>query len=95
MESSDFTNIEEVLGMFPTVDVERVVGKIIPMTGSSKPAGSIPSHTKNYYKKRQQVMKQNLCITTFHEELKKEGFYPTYLGKVKPLFGRPPLQQPP
>ena len=87
MESSDFTNIEEVLGMFLTVDVEHAVGKIIPMTGSSKPAGSIPSHTKKYYKKRQQVMKQNLSITTFHEE--------SYLAKVKLLFGRPPLQQPP
>ena len=74
------------------VDVERVVGSMIAMTGSTIPSGNRPSHSKKIYKKRKQVLKQNLCIRTFHEELEKEGFYSKYLGKVK-LFGRPPSQQ--
>ena len=92
LECSDFTNIEEVLGIFPMVDVERVVGSMIAMTGSTIPSGNRPSHTKKFYKERKQVLKQNLYIRTFHEELEKEGFYSKYLGKVK-LFGRPPSQQ--
>ena len=94
LESSNFTNIEEVLGLFPTVDVERAIGSIIAMTGSTIPAANRPNHTKKFYKERKIVLKNNLCIRTFHEELEKEGFYPKYLGKVK-LFGRPPLEQPP
>ena len=94
LESSNFTNIEEVLGLFPTVDVERAIGSIIAMTGSTIPAANRPNHTKKFYKERKLVLKNNLCIRTFHEELEKEGFYPKYLGRVK-LFGRPPQEQPP
>ena len=93
LESSNFTNTEEVLGLFPTVGVEHAVGSMIAMTGSTIPAENRLRHTKKYYKERKQVLKQNLCIRTFHEELEKEGFYPKYLGHVK-MFGRPLLQQP-
>ena len=79
--------------MYPTLDVERAVGSIIAMTGSMKPEGSIPRHTKEFYKERKLVIKNNLCIRTFHEELEKEDFYSKYLSKVK-LFGSPPQQQP-
>ena len=94
LESSNFSNIEEVLGMYPTIDVERAIGSMIAMTGSTKPVGSMPSHTKKFYKERNKVLKMNLCLRTFHEELEKEGFYSKYLGRVK-LFGDPPQQQPP
>ena len=90
LESSQFNNIEEVLGLFPTVDVQRAVGSIIAMTGSTIPEENRPSHTKKYYKERKKVIRQNLCIRTFHEELEKEGFYPRYLGRVT-LFGKAPL----
>ena len=94
LESSNFSNIEEVLGMYPTLDVERAIGSIIAMTGSTKPVGSMPSHTKKYYKERKVFVKKNICLRTFHEELEKDGFYSKYLGKVK-LFGSSPQQQPP
>ena len=86
LESSNFSNIEEVLGIYPTLDVERAIASIIAMTGSMKPEGSMPKHTKKYCKV--------LCIRTFHEELEKDGFYSKYKVKVK-LFGSPPQQQPP
>ena len=89
LESSNFSNIEEVLRKYPTLDVERAIGSTIAMTGSTKPDGSMPKHTKKYYKERKVIIKNNLCVRTFHEELQKDGFYSKYLGKVK-LFGRPP-----
>ena len=94
LESSQFNNIEEVLGISPTVDVKRAVGSMIALTGSTKPAENRPSHTKKFFKERKKVIKQNLCARTFHEELEKEGFYSKYLGRLK-LFGSAPLQQPP
>ena len=48
LESSNF---EEVLGLFPTVDVERAIGSMIAMTGSTIPAANRPNHTKNFIKK--------------------------------------------
>ena len=80
--------------MYPTLDVERATGSITAMKGSMKPEGSMPKHTKKYYKDRKLFIKNNLCIRTFHEELEKDGFSSKYLGKVK-LFGSPPRQQPP
>ena len=47
--------------MYPNLDVEGAVGTIIVMTGSTKPMGSMPSHTKKYYKEKKQVMQENLC----------------------------------
>ena len=93
LESSQFNNIEEVLGIFPTVDVKCAIGSMIAMTGSIIPEENRPSHTKKCYKERNKVIRQNLCIRTFHEELEKEGFHPKYLGRVT-LFGRPPLDTP-
>ena len=93
LESSQFNNIEEVLGIFPTVDVKRAIGSMIAMTGSTIPEENRPNHTKKIYKERNKVIRQNLCIRTFHEELETEGFYPNYLGRVT-LFGRPPLDTP-
>ena len=83
LESSNFSNIEEVLGMYPTLDVERAIGSILAMIGSMKPVGSMARHTKKYYKERKIVIKNNLCIRTFHKELEKDGFYSKYLSKVK------------
>ena len=48
LESSNFSNIEEVPGIYPTLDVERAIGSMIAMTGSTKPEGSMPKHTKKY-----------------------------------------------
>ena len=92
LESSNFSNIEEVLRMYPTLEVEPAIGSIIAMTGSTKPEGSMPKHTKKYYKERKIIIDKNLCIRTFHEEIEKDGFYSKYLGKVK-LFGSSPQQQ--
>ena len=94
LESSNFSNIEEVLGIYPILGVERAIGSILAMTGSIKPEGSMPKHIKKYYKERKLFIKNNLCIRTFHEELEKDCFYSKCLGKVK-LFGSPPQQQPP
>ena len=92
LESSNISNTEEVLGMYPTLDVEHAIGSIIAMTGSMKPEGSMPKHTKKHYKESKLFIKNNLWIRTFHEELEKDGFCSKYLGKVK-LFGSPPQQQ--
>ena len=93
LESSQFNNIEEVLRIFPMVDVQRAVGLMIAMTGSTIPEENRPSHTKKFYKERNKVIRQNLCIRTFHEEVEKEGFYPKYLGRVT-LFGKAQLDTP-
>ena len=58
LESSNFTNVQEVLGLFPTVDVERAIGSIIAMTGSTIPAANRPNHTKKFYKERKLVLKK-------------------------------------
>ena len=89
LEFSNFSNNEEVLGIYPTLDVERVIGSITAMTGSMKPEGSMPKHIKKYCKERKLFIKNNLCIRTFHKELEKDGFYSKYMAKVK-LFGSPP-----
>lgn len=47
-ESSNFSNIEEVLRIYPTLDVQRALGIIIATTGSTKPEESMPSHTKKF-----------------------------------------------
>ena len=37
LESSKFTNIWEVLGMSPNLEVERAVGTMVALAGSTKP----------------------------------------------------------
>ena len=64
-------SIEEVLGIYPTTDIEQAIGTIIAMTSSMKPVGSMLSQTKKFYKERKKVLKQNICLRGFHEELKK------------------------
>ena len=75
LESSNFSYIQEVLGIYPTMDVECVIGTMIAMTGSTKPEGSIPSNIRKYYKERKKVINQTICLNSFHKELKKEDFY--------------------
>ena len=82
MESSNFSYIEEVLGIYPTMEVECVVGTMIAITGSTKPEGSIPSNIRKYYKQRKKVINQTICLKSFHKELKKEDLYTWFLSNV-------------
>ena len=66
LKYSNFSYIEEVLGMYPTLNTEHIVGTIVTMTGSTKLVGSIPGHTKKFYKERKKVFKQNICLIRFH-----------------------------
>lgn len=79
LESSNFSYIEEVLGIYPTMEVECVVGTMIAITGSE---GSIPSNIRKYYKERKKVINQTICLKSFHKELKKEDLYTWFLSNV-------------
>ena len=74
LESSNFQNIRMVLGMKPFVDVEHAIGSMIAMTDSTRSEETIPSNIRKYYKERKQIIKKNVCLKDFHEELKREGF---------------------
>ena len=74
LESSNFTNIEEVLGLLPTVDVERAIGSIIAMTGSTIPAANRPNHTKKFYKERKLVLKKSYGYGRSMRSSKKRDF---------------------
>ena len=72
LESWNFSNIKEVLGMYPTLHYEGAIGFVVAMTDSIKPVGFMPSHTKKIYKESNKVLKQNRCLRGFHKELRKE-----------------------
>ena len=75
LESSNFQNIEEILGMEPSINVEQAIRTMIAMMGSTKLEETIPSNCWKYYKeKKQQIIKKNICLKDFHEELKREWF---------------------
>ena len=83
-----------ILGMEPSVDVERAIGTMIAMAGSTRSEGDIPSNCWKFYKQRKQIINNNVCLKDFHEEIKREDFYSKFLSKVL-LFGSPSEQQPP
>ena len=52
LESSNFENIREVLGMEPSVHVECAVSTVIAMTGLVRSEGEMPSNCRKFYKER-------------------------------------------
>ena len=94
LESSNFTNIQEVLGMSPNLEVERAVGTMVALAGSTKPDGDMPSNCRKFYRELKKIQEKNITPRKLHEELKEEGFYARFLSKVK-LFGKNNPEQPP
>ena len=106
LESSNFTNIREVVGMSPNLEAERAVGIMVALAGSAKPEENMPSNCRKFYRelkkikeknistRRLQIKEKNISTRRLHEELKEEGFYPQFLSKLK-LFGRNNPEQPP
>ena len=48
LESSNFTNIRETLGMNPTMEVERAIGTMVVLAGSSKREWEMPSNCRRF-----------------------------------------------
>ena len=94
LESSNFLNIREVLGLEPFVHVERAVGMMIAMTVSTRQEEAIPSNCRKFYKEKKQVIQRNVCLKDLHEKLKKDGFYATFMSKAS-LFRSTSEQKPP
>ena len=94
LESSNFTNIRKVLGMSPNLEVERAVGTMVALAGSTKPDGDMPSNCRKFYRELKKIQEKNITPRKLHEELKEEGFYARFLSKVK-LFGKNNPEQPP
>ena len=94
LESSNFTNIREVLGMSPNLEVERAVGTMVALAGSTKPDGDMPSNCRKFYWELKKIQEKNITPRKLHEELKEEGFYARFLSKLK-LFGKNNPEQPP
>ena len=94
LESSNFTNIREVLGMSPNLEVERATGTIVALAGSTKPEGDMPRNCRKFYRELKRMKEKNITTRKLHEELKEEGFYPGFLSKLK-LFGKNNPEQPP
>ena len=94
LESSNFTNIREVLGMFPNLEVERAIGTMVALAGSTKLEEDMPSNCRKFYRELKKIKEKNISTRRLHEELKEEGFYPLFLSKLK-LFGRNNPEQPP
>ena len=94
LESSNFTNIREILGMNPTMDVERAVGTIVALAGSTKREEDMPSNCQKFYRQRKRMKEKIISPRKLHEELKEDGFYPRFLSNLK-LFGENNPEQPP
>ena len=93
LEEGEFGNIPEVLGIPATEQVQRAVGTMIAMVGSTREEASIPSSSRKFYREREQFLLQKKSVKAFHEELKKDDFYPRFLGRVRQLRNR--SEQPP
>ena len=52
LESSNFTNIREILRMNPTMEVERAVGTMVALAGSTKLEWEMPSNCRKFYRER-------------------------------------------
>ena len=94
LESSNFTNIWEVLRVSPNMEVERAVSTMVALVGSTKPEGDMPSNCRKFYREHKRMKEKNITERKLHEELKEEGFYPRFLSKLK-LFGKNNPEQPP
>ena len=75
LESSNFTNIQEILRMSPNLEVEHAVGTMVALAGSTKPEGDMPSNGREFYRERERIKDKNVS-RSLHQELKEEGFYP-------------------
>ena len=93
LEEGEFENIPEVLGIPANEHVQRAVGTIIAMVGSAREEASIPSTSRKFYREREQFLLPKKSVKAFHDELKKDGFYPRFLGRVRQLRNR--SEQPP
>ena len=76
LESSNFTNIQEILRMSPNLEVEHAVGTMVALAGSTKPEGDMPSNGREFYRERERIKDKNVSRRSLHQELKEEGFYP-------------------
>ena len=94
LESSNFTNIREVLAMSPNLEVERATGTMVALAGSTKPEGDMPRNCRKFYRELKRMKEKNITTRKLHEELREEGFYPRFLSKLK-LFGKNNPEQPP
>ena len=94
LESSNFTNIRKTLGMNPTMEVERAVGTMVALAGSIKQEWEMRSNCWKFYRERKKMKEKDISPRKLHEELKEDGFYPRFLGKLK-LFGENNPEQPP
>ena len=68
LESSNFTNIREVLGMFLNLEVERAVGTMVALAGSTKPEGDMPSNSRKFYrelKKNKKILAQDDSMRSY------------------------------
>ena len=55
LESSNFTNIREVLGMFPNLEVERAIGTMVALAGSTKLEEDMPSNCWKFYRELKKI----------------------------------------
>ena len=94
LESSNFTNIREVLGLSANMEVEHAIGTMVALAGSTKPEGDMPSNCRKFYRELKRMKEKNFTTRKLHEELREEGFYPRFLSKLK-LFGKNNPEQPP
>ena len=88
LEEGEFKNIPQVLGIPATEHVEHAVGTMIPLAGSARKRASIPSTSRKFYREREQFVVHKKTVKAFHEELKEDGFYARFLGKVRQLKNR-------
>lgn len=93
LESSNFKNLGEVLGMEPSLHVEQAISTMIAMMGSTNPKDTIMTKCHEFYKEKKQIIQRNICLKDVHAELKREGSYSTFLNKVL-LFRSTSIQQP-
>ena len=68
--------------MEPSMHVERTIGTMIAMTGSTRSEETIPITCRKFYKERRQVIRDNVCLKDLHEKIKRGGFCTTFLSKV-------------
>ena len=60
LESSNFTNIREILGMTPNLEVEHAVGTMVALVGSTKPEGDMLSKCWKFYRERKRIKDKNI-----------------------------------
>ena len=94
LESSNFRNILEILGMSPNLEVELAISKTVVLAGSTKSEEVMPRNSQKLYGERERIQDKNISQRSLHEELKEEGFCPRFLSTLK-LFSKDNPEQPP